>query len=50
MVNVESKGWSPYHAGALTGVVIIASAWVAGNYFGASACFVSIAAFQVCYY
>jgi uncharacterized membrane protein YedE/YeeE len=45
MVRAENKGWSPYLAGALTGVVIIASAWIAGNYFGASACFVRIAAF-----
>jgi len=41
----ESKGWSPYLAGALTGVVIIVSAWSAGNYFGASTCFVRVAGF-----
>jgi uncharacterized membrane protein YedE/YeeE len=45
MEKTESKGWSPYLAGALTGVVIIASAWIAGNYFGASACFVRVTAF-----
>jgi uncharacterized membrane protein YedE/YeeE len=41
----ESKGWSPYLAGALTGVVIIVSAWIAGNYFGASTCFVRVTGF-----
>ncbi|HDO26201.1 MAG TPA: YeeE/YedE family protein, partial [Nitrospirae bacterium] len=35
-METESRGWSPYLAGALTGGVIIASAWIAGNYFGAS--------------
>ena len=40
-----SNGWSPYLAGALTGLVIILSAWIAGNYFGASACFVRAAGF-----
>ncbi|RJQ44506.1 MAG: YeeE/YedE family protein, partial [Nitrospiraceae bacterium] len=41
----ENKGWSPYLAGALTGVVIILSAWIAKQYFGASACFVRIAGY-----
>jgi hypothetical protein len=44
-MSTENKGWSPYLAGALTGVVIIASAWIAGNYFGASTCFVRVAGF-----
>jgi uncharacterized membrane protein YedE/YeeE len=45
MEKTESKGWSPYLAGALTGVVIIASVWIAGNYFGASTCFVRVTGF-----
>lgn len=45
MGNEKSKGWSPYVAGVLTGLVIIASAWTAGNYFGASTCFVRISGF-----
>jgi hypothetical protein len=36
----KDKGWSPYLAGALTGVVLILSVWVAGKYFGASTTFV----------
>ena len=34
------KGWSPYVAGALTGLVMILSVWFAGKYFGASTTFV----------
>jgi len=45
METTESRGWSPYLAGALTGVVISASAWIAGNYFGASTCFVRVSGF-----
>jgi uncharacterized membrane protein YedE/YeeE len=45
MEKTESRGWSPYVAGALTGAVIIASAWIAGNYFGASTCFVRVSGF-----
>jgi len=45
MEQTESRGWSPYLAGALTGIVIIASAWIAGNYFGASTCFVRVSGF-----
>lgn len=41
----EGKGWSPYLAGVLSGLVIIASAWFANNYFGASTCFVRSAGF-----
>ncbi|GBE06885.1 putative inner membrane protein [bacterium BMS3Abin10] len=44
-METESRGWSPYLAGALTGGVIIASAWIAGNYFGASTSFVRVTAF-----
>jgi putative effector of murein hydrolase len=32
--------WSPYAAGALSGVVSIFSVWIAGKYFGASTTFV----------
>ena len=35
----EGKIWSPYLAGALTGVVMILSVLVAGKYFGASTTF-----------
>jgi len=45
MKKKERDGWSPYLAGSLTGAVIIASAWIAGNYFGASTCFVRVSAF-----
>lgn len=44
-MKTEGKGWSPYLAGTLTGLVIIASAWIAGNYFGASTCFVRVTGF-----
>ncbi len=40
MNAVEEKGWSPYLAGALSGLVLILSVWVAGKFFGASTCFV----------
>jgi hypothetical protein len=33
-------GWSPYLAGALTGLVIVLSVWLTGQYFGASTTFV----------
>jgi len=36
-------GWSPYLAGALSGVVGIFSVWFAGQYFGASTTFVRTA-------
>lgn len=35
-----AKGWSPYLAGALSGLVLILSVLVAGKYFGASTTFV----------
>ncbi|BBO74585.1 hypothetical protein DSCW_20020 [Desulfosarcina widdelii] len=31
--------WSPYLAGGLTGVLLVLSVWVAGNFFGASTTF-----------
>jgi hypothetical protein len=40
MVVTENKGWSPYLAGSLSGVLSILSVWVAGKYFGASTTFV----------
>ena len=33
-------GWSPYVAGALSGVVLILSVWITGKFFGASTTFV----------
>jgi len=38
------KGWSPYLAGALGGVLSILSVWIAGKFFGASTTFVRSAA------
>jgi len=40
MKTEEDKGWSPYLAGALSGVVSILSIWFAGKFFGASTTFV----------
>jgi hypothetical protein len=40
MKTGEDKGWSPYLAGALSGVVLIISVWIAGKFFGASTTFV----------
>jgi len=40
MHNVNDKPWSPYLAGALSGLVLVLSVWVAGKYFGASTSFV----------
>lgn len=39
----EPKGWSPYLAGALAGLLIVMSVWVTGKYFGASTTFVRAA-------
>jgi len=36
----EPKGWSPYLAGALTGLLIVLSVWFTGKYVGASTTFV----------
>jgi hypothetical protein len=41
--DMEDRGWSPYLAGALTGLVMILSVWFAGKYFGASTTFVRTA-------
>jgi len=40
MNTVNDKGWSPYLAGALSGLVLVLSVWMAGKYFGASTTFV----------
>ena len=40
MDTYEDKGWSPYLAGALSGVVAVLSVLIAGKYFGASTTFV----------
>jgi uncharacterized membrane protein YedE/YeeE len=37
------KGWNPYLAGALSGLVSIGSVWAAGKYLGASTTFVRTA-------
>ena len=40
-MKVKSDGgWSPYVAGALSGVVLILSVWFTGKFFGASTTFV----------
>ncbi len=41
----EPKGWNPYLAGALTGLLIIFSVWFTGKYIGASTTFVRSAGF-----
>ena len=40
MKDLNEKVWSPYLAGALTGLVMILSVWISGKYFGASTTFV----------
>jgi hypothetical protein len=40
MMLMERKGWSPYLAGALSGLVLVLSVWFTGNFFGASTTFV----------
>lgn len=39
----DGKPWSPYLAGALSGLVSIGSVWIAGKYLGASTTFVRTA-------
>lgn len=39
----HEDGWSPYAAGALSGLVGVFSVWFAGQYFGASTSFVRTA-------
>lgn len=43
METNRDRGWNPYLAGALTGVVSTLSLWVSGKYFGASTTFVRTA-------
>jgi hypothetical protein len=43
MKQQSSGAWSPYLAGALSGVVGVCSVWFAGKYFGASTSFVRTA-------
>lgn len=43
MSSQDDRGWNPYFAGALTGVLIVFSALLTGNYFGASSTFVRAA-------
>jgi hypothetical protein len=40
MESGGNKGWSPYIAGALSGVLLVLSVLVAGEFFGASTSFV----------
>ncbi len=40
MSTMKDRGWSPYLAGALSGLVAILSVWVAGKFLGASTAFV----------
>jgi hypothetical protein len=42
--KTNNRSWSPYLAGALSGLVLILSVWIAGKYFGASTTFVRSAA------
>lgn len=39
-MDQKDRGWSPYLAGALSGLVSIGSIWFVGKYFGASTTFV----------
>lgn len=39
----QDRGWNPYLAGALSGLVSVASVWGAGHYLGASTTFVRTA-------
>lgn len=41
----ENKGWNPYLAGALTGLLLVFSVWFAGKYVGASTTFVRSAGY-----
>jgi len=41
----ENKGWSPYLAGVLTGLLLVFSVWFTGKYVGASTTFVRTAGF-----
>jgi len=43
MKVMTRKGWSPYIAGGLVGVLLVASVFLTGKYFGASTTFVRTA-------
>lgn len=45
MEQEERKGWNPYIAGALTGLLLIFSVWFTGKYVGASTTFVRSAGY-----
>jgi hypothetical protein len=38
--SADKKYWSPYLAGALSGLVLISSVWITGKFFGTSTTFV----------
>jgi hypothetical protein len=40
MASPKNKGWNPYLAGVLSGILSIFSEWIAGKFFGASTTFV----------
>lgn len=40
MSPTAGKGWNPYLAGALTGLLMVLSVWVTGMFFGVSTSFV----------
>lgn len=42
-LKVKSTAWSPYIGGALTGLIMVASVWITGKFFGASTTFVRAA-------
>ena len=42
-MKVNNNGWSPYLAGAMSGLVSIGSVWFVGKYLGASTTFVKTA-------
>ena len=41
----EPRGWNPYLAGALTGLLLVLSVWFTGKYVGASTTFVRSAGY-----
>ena len=43
MVDTSRKGWNPYLAGALTGLLMVLSVGLSGKFFGASTSFVRTA-------
>ncbi|MGQ9687229.1 MAG: YeeE/YedE thiosulfate transporter family protein [Desulfobaccales bacterium] len=43
MSGKSDRGWNPYLAGALTGLLMVLSVWWTGQYFGASTTFVRAA-------